>query len=320
MKIGLFDADGHRFPNLPLMKISAFHKLKGDEVEFAFPLVEYDRVYVSRVFGDEYATFQDFNFRAKEVYYGGSGFAIEVKDGYEIYKKSKDTCLPDEIEHIYPDYSLYPDLTKNTAYGFLTRGCPNNCSFCIVSKKEGKKSIKVADLSEFWRGQSHIKLLDPNILACKDRVDLLNQLVQSNSAVEFTQGLDARFINDEIAILLKKIKMERIHFAFDFMKNESSIIEGLKTFKRHNEKRCKNATVYMLTNFDTDIKDDMYRVNTIRKLGFSPDIRIYRKPTAPQVLKDMQRWCNNRFIYASCDFLDYIPRSDGKTVKQLYFS
>lgn len=320
MKIGLYDADGHNFPSLPLMKISAYHKAKGDDVEFAIPLAEYDRVYVSRVFGDEYTSFQDFCFRAKEVFCGGTGFAITVKDGREIYEKSKDTRLPDDIEHIYPDYSLYPDLTKNTAYGFLTRGCPNDCSFCIVSKKEGRKSVKVANLSEFWRDQTHIKLLDANLLACRDRIDLLAQLIDSGAAVDFTQGLDARFIDNEIADLLSKIKIERIHFAFDFMKNESAIIKGLKTFKRYNKIRDREATVYMLTNFDTSLDDDLYRVNAIRELGFQPDVRIYRKPTAPQVIKDLQRWCNNRFIFRSCEFLDYVPRSDGKTVKQLYFS
>lgn len=147
MKIGLYDADGHNFPSLPLMKISAYHKARGDFVEFAVPLVHYNRVYVSRVFGDEYTKFSDFCFNADEVIYGGTGFAIKIENGKEVYSKSKDTNLPKEIEHIYPDYSLYPEFTKNTAYGFLTRGCPNNCSFCIVSKKEGRKCVKVANLS-----------------------------------------------------------------------------------------------------------------------------------------------------------------------------
>lgn len=320
MKIGLYDADGHNFPNLPLMKLSAYHKLQGDSVEFAVPLKEYDRVYVSRVFGDEYTTFTDFCFRAKEVFYGGTGFAITIKNGREVYEKSKDTCLPDKIEHIYPDYSLYSDLTKDTAYGFLTRGCPNNCAFCIVSKKEGRKSIKVADLSEFWRGQSHIKLLDANLLACQDRIDLLNELVESGAAVDFTQGLDARFVDEEIAQLLSRIKIERIHFAFDFMKNESAVVKGLKTFKSYNKTRSGDAIVYILTNYDTNIKEDLYRVDIVRKLGYWPDVRIYRKPTAPRVLRDLQRWCNNRIIFQTTKFMNYIPRKDGLTIRQLYFS
>ena len=308
MKIGLYDADGHKFPNLPLMKISAWHKSKGDSVEFAVPLAEYDRVYVSRVFGDEYSKFEDFCFNTKEIVYGGTGFAITIENGREVYTKTKDTNLPYKIEHIYPDYSLYPKLTKNTAYGFLTRGCPNDCGFCIVSKKEGRISKKVADLSEFWRGQSHIKLLDANLLACKDKIDLLNQLAKSGAKVDFTQGLDARFITDEVADLLASIKIDKAHFAFDFMKNERAIIKGLQIFQQKCTVRSREAIVYMLTN------------NAIRNLGFQPDVRIYRKSTAPRVLRDLQRWCNNRFIFHSCDFMDYVPRKDGKTIRELYFS
>lgn len=302
------------------MKISAYHKQKGDLVEFATPLSHYDRVYVSRVFGNEYTRFEDFCFNADEIIYGGTGFAIRIKNGREVYEKTKDIDLPQEIEHIYPDYSLYPDLTKNTAYGFLTRGCPNDCSFCIVSKKEGRRSVKVADLSEFWDGQSHINLLDANILACKDRVELLKQLIDSNAYVDFSQGLDARFITEEIAMLLNQIKIERIHFAFDFMKNEKKIVEGLRIFKQICDMPDRNAVVYMLTNFDTSIQEDLYRVNMIKKLGYLPDVRIYRKATAPRILRDLQRWCNNRYIFRSCDFMDYVPRRDGKTIKQLYFS
>ena len=320
MKIGLYNADGHKFPNLPLMKISAWHKSKGDSVEFAVPLAEYDRVYVSRVFGDEYSKFEDFCFNTKEIVYGGTGFAITIENGREVYTKTKDTNLPYKIEHIYPDYSLYPTLTKNTAYGFLTRGCPNDCGFCIVSKKEGRISKKVADLSEFWRGQSHIKLLDANLLACKDKIDLLNQLAKSGAKVDFTQGIDARFITDEVADLLAGIKIDKAHFAFDFMKNERAIIKGLQIFQQKCTVRSREAIVYMLTNYDTTIKDDLYRVNAIRNLGFQPDVRIYRKSTAPRVLRDLQRWCNNRFIFHSCDFMDYVPRKDGKTIRELYFS
>ena len=319
MNIGLYDADGHNFPNLPLMKISAYHKSIGDNVEFAIPFYKYDKVYVSRIFGDEYTNFADFCFQANEIIYGGTGFAIKVVDGKEVYEKTKDNELPCEIEHIYPDYSLYPELTKNTAYGFLTRGCPNNCAFCIVSKKEGRVSRKVADLSEFWRGQKYIKLLDANLLACKDKEVLLHQLIESGAQVDFTQGLDARFITADVAEMLKKIKTERVHFAFDFMKHEKAIVEGLRIYKEINPLPDYKTIVYMLVNFDTTIEEDLYRVKKIVELGYIPDIRVYRKPSAPQILKDLQRWCNNRLIFRSCDFMEYIPRKDGKTIKQLYF-
>ena len=168
MKIGLIDVDGHNWPNLPLMKLSAYHKACGDSVEWYQPLFSghLDRVYMSKVFSftPDYPYFID----ADEVIKGGSGYAIDVEDGKEVFHSDRDHNLPDEIEHIYPDYSLYTDMTADKAYGFLTRGCPRGCSFCVVGAKEGRRSVKVADLSEFWHGQKEIVLLDPNITACPD--------------------------------------------------------------------------------------------------------------------------------------------------------
>lgn len=319
MQIGLYDVDGHNFPNLALMKLSAWHKRQGDGVEFVLPLKHYDKIYVSKVFGDEYSKISDFVLQADEIVYGGTGFAITVENGREVYHKDRDPNLPDEIEHIYPDYSLYPDLTKWKAFGFLTRGCCNNCDFCIVSKKEGMCSKKVADLSEFWNGQKEIVLLDANILACKDRIELLNQLADSKAKVDFTQGLDARFITEDVADALKRLKIKTVHFAFDFMKNEKAIIRGLRTYKEIVGTSDRNAIVYILTNFNTTIEEDLYRVNMVQEAGFSPDIRIYRKHTAPQILRDLQRWANNRLLYRSCKFMDYVPRRDGKTIKEFYF-
>lgn len=319
MKIGLYDVDSRKFPNLALMKLSAYHKSIGDEVEMYFPLTHYDKVYVSKVFGDEYSQFDYTAINADIIEYGGTGFAITIENGREVYHKDKDISLPYEIEHIYPDYSLYPELTKNKAYGFLTRGCCNNCDFYIVSKKEGICSTKVADLSEWWNGQKDIVLLDPNILACKDREELLRQLIESGARVEFNQGLDARFITKEIAELLKQIKTKIVHFAFDYMKNEDRIIKGLEIYRDIVQLNTRNTIVYILVNYNTTFEEDMYRIKKVQELGLTPDIRIYRKQSAPAILRDLQRWCNNRFIYRSVpDFFDYVPRVDGKTIRELY--
>ena len=143
MRIGLIDVDGHNFPNLPLMKLSAWHKARGDTVEWYEPLFSghMDKVYMSKVFTftPDYQYFVD----ADVIEKGGTGYFYP--DGGKP--------LDEEVEHIYPDYSLYPELTKDTAYGFMTRGCPRGCDFCIVGKKEGKCSVKVADLKDFWDGQ-----------------------------------------------------------------------------------------------------------------------------------------------------------------------
>ena len=140
LKIGLIDVDGHNYPNLALMKISAWHKAHGDTVEWWWGFGHYDRVYMSKVFDETYSPDIPEPMNAKEIVKGGTGYGLS-------------NALPFEIEHMYPDYSLYPEGTKDTAYGFLTRGCPNACPFCIVSGNEGRISKKVADLTEWWKGR-----------------------------------------------------------------------------------------------------------------------------------------------------------------------
>lgn len=210
-RIGLIDVDGHNFPNIPLMKISAWHKAQGDRVEWYDPMFSehMDKVYMSKVFS--FSPDFEYFIRADEVVKGGSGYCISLVNGKEVYDKSKDIDLPPEIEHIYPDYSLYG--IEDTAYGFLTRGCPRGCSFCHVEAKEGRRSYKVANLDEFWRGQKNIVLCDPNILACRDWKELLQQLIDSNATVDINQGMDIRLMTEEKAEMLKQIKIKQWHFA-----------------------------------------------------------------------------------------------------------
>ena len=148
MRVALIDVDGHNFPNLPLMKLSAWHKRKDDSVEWYDPLTAWinppDKVYMSKVF--TFTPDYPHPVNAMEIIRGGTGYT---------YPSGGD-LLPEEIEHIYPDYNLYPELCKDTANGFLTRGCPRGCDFCIVEHKEGRRSRKVANLSEFWAGQKNI--------------------------------------------------------------------------------------------------------------------------------------------------------------------
>ena len=319
MRIGMW-SDSVGFPNLPLMKLSAYHRSQGDTVEFIQAGGHYDKAYLSKTFNlpaIKKIPQAPPLFVADEVQKGGTGYAIDVVDGKEVFRKDRHVDLPSEIEHLYPDYDLYPEY-KNTAYGFLTRGCCNACGFCIVSPKEGRCSTRVADLNEFWRGQKVIKLLDPNILACREREGLLSQLVESKASVDFTQGLDARFITEDVVQFLNRMKVKNIHFAFDFMRNEQAILKGLACFNQNYEKSHWNLNCYVLTNYDTSLEEDWYRVRKITELGFHPDVRIYQKGTQPQFLTDLARWSNNRMIFNSTSFPDYVPRVDGKSCRELY--
>ena len=285
------------------MKLSAYHKSIGDEVTEYLPIESYDKVYASKVFSFTPDIDDEYEVNADELQKGGTGYCISVIDGKEVFDESKNINMPHEIEHIYPDYGLYPQY--HYATGFLTRGCPRNCPFCVVGKKEGLCSRQVADLSEFWRGQKEIKLLDPNILACKDHEELLKQLSSSGAYVDFTQGLDIRLTNPDNITLLNRVKTKMIHFAWD-----NPRVDLTECFKRYaaltDIKSDRNKAVYVLTNFDSTIDEDLYRIYTLRDLGFSPYVMIYQKETADKTHHRLQRWVNNRFIFRSCDkFEDY---------------
>ncbi len=307
MRIGLIDVDGHNFPNLPLMKLSAWHKQQGDSVEWyipiqhGFPNPPLDRVYMSKVFSftPDYWDFVN----AKEIIRGGSGYCIKSVNGKEVYHKENDSQLPYEVEHIYPDYSLYPELTKDTAYGFMSRGCPRGCDFCHVEAKEGRKAYKVADLSEFWRGQKNIILLDPNPIACKEWKDILQQLIDSKSWVDFSQGVDIRLMTEEKAEMIKCIKTKNIHFAWDRYEDKEKIVPKLKMFKEYTGYDYRKLTVYMLCNFDTTFEQDLERVYLLRDLGYNPYVMLYDKEHIPtgHRLKHLQRWVNNRIIFRTCE-------------------
>ena len=298
MKVGLIDVDGHHFPNLALMKLSAWHKSQGDTVEWWWGWGQYDRVYMSKVFDETYSPDIPEPVNAAEIIKGGTGYGLDNK-------------LPDEIEHIYPDYSLYPELTKETAYGFLTRGCPRGCHFCIVAGKEGRRSVKVADLSEWWSGQKNIVLMDPNLLACPNHMDLLEQLADSKAWVDINQGLDCRLLTEQNIEAINRLKLREIHFAWDYMKESKAVLRGLKLYAglANRKPHGQYGTVFCLTNYDTTMEENLYRIYRLRDMGYDPYVMIYDKPHAPRDIRLLQRWCNNRLIFRSePDFYKYNPK------------
>lgn len=236
---------------------------------------------------------------------GGSGYAISLENGREIYHKERDKDLPDEIEHTYPDYSLYPQYTEDRAYGFLTRGCPRGCGFCHVGSKEGRCSYKTADLDEFWKGQKNIVLSDPNILACPDHMDLLQQLADSKAKVEFNQGLDIRMVTDRNIDLLRSIRLQQIHFAFDRWEDKDIIEPKLRAFKEATgyDRSKGKVMVYILVNYDTTIEQDLYRIQLCRELNFAPYPMIYDKEHADPIYRKLQRWCSN-YVFWKCPTFD----------------
>lgn len=310
MKIGLIDVDGHNFPNLALMRISAWHKENGDDVEWWQDDMfhHYDRVYMSKVFSSAYSPDMPDPVNADEVVRGGTGYCISLgEDGKEHFDESKNVKLPPEMERMFPDYSIYPEFPF--AVAMTSRGCPRGCSFCIVAAKEGRCSVKVADVYDFWRavgGQEQIKVLDPNITACREKRDLMAQYRETGVWIDFTQGLDIRCLNGADIEDLNGMKIKRVHFAWD--NPEDDLEEKFRAFtEAYKSRDHRRKVVYVLTNYNSTMEENLYRIYTLRDLGYDPYVMIYNKPSAPREIRRLQRWCNNKFIFGKVRrFEDYV--------------
>lgn len=305
MKIGLIDVDGHHFPNLALMRISSYHKAKGDTVEWWWSdFVHYDVVYMSKIFSDAYSADVDEPMNADKVIKGGTGYCIFLgDDGKEHFDAKRNTALPPEIEKAFPDYSIYPKYTF--AVSMTSRGCPRGCAFCHVAAKEGRCSVKVADVWDFWNGQKEIKVLDPNITACKQKRELMKQYIDTGAWIDFTQGIDIRLVDDEDIADLNRMKIKQVHFAWD--NPADKLEEKFKWFSEvFNIKDHRRKSVYVLTNYNSTMEENLYRVYTLRDLGYNPFVMVYDKSHAPTEVRHLQRWCNNKIAFnAEPDFTKF---------------
>lgn len=161
--------------------------------------------------------------------------------------------------------------------------------------------------NEWWNGQKNIVLCDPNILACREHMDLLNQLAESKAWVDINQGVDARLLTKNNIAALNKVKIKNIHFAWDYMAQSEKVLQGLKLYIKHGKiQDHRRRIVYVLTNYDTTMEDNLYRIYTLRDLGYGPYVMVYDKPNAPREIKRLQRWCNNKFVFNKVSrFEDY---------------
>lgn len=286
MKIGIVDVDGLHYPNLVLMKLSAYHKMKGDSVEFAY-FGNFDIIYYSKIF-----TFsKDVNDIAL------CGEKIKGGTGYKMFNQ-----LPDNIEHTAPDYSLY---NCKHAYGFLTRGCIRKCSFCIVPEKEGTLKPH-SDIEEFLGNYKSAILMDNNVLANDWGLSQIEKIIKLGIKVDFNQGLDARIIaqDTEIAKLLSRVKwLAPLRMACDHKSQMESIAKATELLRKYN---CtpKRYIVYVLVK---DIDDALERVLFLYKLKLDPFAQPYRSFDTNHVdreAKQFARWVNHK-VYKTAPWKNY---------------
>jgi hypothetical protein len=290
MNIGLVDIDGHNFPNLALMKISAYHKSIGDNVNWV-DIGNYDRTYMSKVFtfSPDYSKgFASYG----EIIKGGTGFKMT-------------NTLPSEIDKLCPDYSIYPKFTA--AYGFLTRGCPNKCSWCVVPNKEGNIQ-PYADIEEFLQGRKEAVLMDNNVLAHEHGLQQIEKIIKLGIKIDFNQGLDARIIAKDkgIAELLSKVKWSRyLRMACDTKSQTPYIDKALANLNDYGFKNYR-VFVYVLVK---EIPDALDRVMFLKEKGCCPFAQPYRdfetnkEPNYEQ--KRFSRWVNHKAIFKTVQFSEY---------------
>lgn len=322
MRIGLIDVDGRNaqkkkfgatvYPNLALCKIAAWHRANGDSVEWYECLFggHYDKVYISKVFN--FSPDIDFSIDADEVIKGGTGYDITSR-------------LPDDIDRMQPDYSIYPLLPKDTAYGFLTRGCPNRCKWCVVPRKEGRIRPYM-DIEEIVTPTRHkVVLMDNNILAAGDyAIEQFEKIIKGGYRVDFNQALDARLVNEENARLLAQIKWidRRIRFGCDTpgqIKECERAIEIINSFGYTGQ-------FFLYTMLNDDFVECYNRIHHFwernqelvarhKKSRIYPYAQPYRDPDnperqIPQWQKYMANWVNKKMLFEKIDFKEFRPRKD----------
>lgn len=318
MKIGLVDVDGHArkkpwggtvYPNLALGKIARWHKLQGDVVEWANAFFHYDRIYMSKVFNfspDDLTAYD-----ADEIIKGGTGYDITSR-------------LPEEIDRLQPDYSIFPDVPRDTAYGFLTRGCPNKCPWCVVPRKEGaiRPYMDVEQIA--IEGRTKLVLMDNNILAAGEYAKAqMRKIIVQGWRVDFNQALDARLVTDEFAFLLSQMRWidRRIRFGCDTMAQIQACEHAMSLIKSYGYRG--EFFIYTMIGGKSNFQESFKRVNywwlrnhwcrEYHEPNIYPYAQPYRDPdnphqTIPQWQKDMAQWVNKHQIFQMVDFADFEPR------------
>ncbi len=306
MRIGLIDVDGHNFPNLALMKISAHHKALGDSVEFADPMFgEYGIIYQSKVF----------TFTPDDTSIYRAGKVVKAGTGYGDYA----TVLPEHIEHICPDYDLYLKTDwydGDTAYGFLTRGCIRRCPWCIVPRKEGQITTH-ADIDEFIADKKKAVLLDNNVLASEWGLQQIEKIAGRGIRVDFNQGLDARIIaaNKDIARLLGRVKWLRyIRMAFDDSRSEKAVFRAIDNLVVAGVPTSK---MFFYTIVGDDLADAEKRVLSLKEVGATPFAQPYRDfenntPTGI-MQRGFARWVNHKAVFKTCTWEEYKRKTNIST-------
>lgn len=318
--IRLTQLDG-KLPNLALMRLSAWHKSRGDRVHFyrtpyrQLGEPDYAAVYGSAVF----------EFSAERVERLAREFPGAVIGGTGTSSKIAVEDIVGGFDGL--DYEPWPDFTASL--GFTQRGCRFKCGFCVVPGKEGKPK-SVAGILDIWRGEGHprnLHLLDNDFFGqpkeqWKAR---LAEVRDGGFKVCFNQGINVRVITDEIATELASVDYRddsftkrRIYTAWDSIGDERLFFRGVDRLEAAGVHPSR-LMVYMLVGFDPEETwaAVMHRFQRMVDRSIQPYVMIYgdRSRLLPlggcnhavghQRLMDLQRWVNAGVYRRAITFADY---------------
>ena len=283
MRVGLHDAEKEHFkhktfPNYALMKLSAYHKMQGDCVELWQRGQQYDQVYSSKIF----------DFTDENPYLPSD--TVKVGTGYD-----PKIVLPQDIEEMYPDYSLYPEC--DYAVGYITRGCPNKCSWCQVPIKEGNIRPYRTWQQLVRYDTDKLVLMDNNILASEYGIGQLENLIGSGYRIDLNQGMDARLVTPEIADILCRLEWIRhLRFSCDAIGQIEHIDRVIRLLMERGI-RPYRVLIYVLVR--SDLEDADFRVESLKKhKGINLYAQAERNERMGIVPNKRQLEFANRYVYS----------------------
>ena len=309
MRVGLHDAEREylkhkKFPNYALMKISAYHKARGDSVEWWDPITShtFDMIYSSK----------GFDFTPENPYLPPS--AIRGGTGYTDIPINQ--TLPPEIDAAFPDYSIYPEC--DYAIGYITRGCPNRCPWCVVPAKEGGIKPYRAWEQIVRPDTKKLVLMDNNILASEYGISQLESLIGTGYEIDLNQGMDARLVTDRIAGILARLKWIRfIRFSCDQIPQIEAIERAAELLEGYGKKPY-NLFIYLLVT--KDVENAAYRVERLKRLkGISIYAQAERNDRKGIIPNALQKEFAQRFVYGRCylkeSWTEYLTRHKEKRLQ-----
>ena len=312
------------------MKISGYHKSKGDNVVLKMDyenLQNYEQVYIAKVFTK--TGVPDNILCLPNVMYGGTGFFYEDAP-----------ALPKEIEHCFPDYDLYnsyvneqlqkgvkPSALKcftDYSIGFLTRGCFRRCGFCVNKKYD--RCVTHSHINEFYdENRKKIMLLDDNIMAHPNWPLFLEKLQAIGKPFCFKQGIDIRLITPHFSKMINEAKYDGdLLFAFDDIADAELIERKLSMFREHSKRSVK---MYLFCGYDrggkydtdfwlADIESIFKRLAIIGKYQIKPYLMRYEKyldsPFAG-IYKNLATFCNAGGIFKVTSFTEFCENQLAKS-------